>query len=307
MVLAIVMVSVAVFAQNATVEKVWIENNVYQSGQEGMNVHTHFTVEDLKGKKGAICLYFCDSQKQKLQSQMNPYKHSSSGQLYTIDFFTPLYEDTEFNDYPIFVPYQAFSTDNGFTYVVIYSYISNTYKKLDISTWIPFAFNRSSQYAGNDNNNRSIEEKKERRRNFWNKFAEVTGAVAEAMGEMVESYSSTTSATTNYQTTDVYTSTYTTSNDYSTYSGSSSSGSSNNNNGSSSTATNKKPKPCDRCNGTGYVVDDMTPFSTSLCYSYPDQCRKNVQCQICGAFHCTHLRKHVECSKCHGTGFEKQR
>jgi hypothetical protein len=185
MVLVMVMMSVAVFAQTATVEKVWIENNVYQSGQEGMNVHTHFSVEGLKGKKGAICLYFCDSQKQKLQSQMNSYKHHSSGYLYTGEFFTPLYEDTEFNDYPIFVPYQAFSTDNGFTYVIIYSYISNTYKQLDISTWIPFAFNRSRQYASSGNN-RSKEEKKERRRNFWNKFAEVTGAMAEAMGEMAD-------------------------------------------------------------------------------------------------------------------------
>ena len=113
------------------IEKVWLEHNVYQSGEKGMKVHVKFSVNDLKGIKSFAMaqLYF------------NGEQISYTGYAE----FTPSYDNSEYSDFIIFVY-------DGGLYTYAKDYYENINAKVQViisngikSDFIPFAYNKSNR------------------------------------------------------------------------------------------------------------------------------------------------------------------
>jgi hypothetical protein len=115
------MTSTPSLTSSGTIHNITVDYKVTQFGQEGMLIHVKFGVVGMNGVKGRILAYFFDDKGQKLTSTDNKdlsadglYKYQASdGQLIVWDYFTPIYDDAEFNDFQLFMPYSAIEVPAG--------------------------------------------------------------------------------------------------------------------------------------------------------------------------------------------------
>lgn len=97
---------------NGNVEKVWVDHNVFQNNQKGMRIHVKFNVNNMKGKTGRICAYFCYSNGSPLKG--NNYTYMTPEKNVTVQTsFTPNYENCVYNDAVLFLPYSALNMAKG--------------------------------------------------------------------------------------------------------------------------------------------------------------------------------------------------
>ena len=92
----------------ATIENVWIEHNQYVNGQKGMIIHTHFNVHILKGVKISVAAFFFDSNEQPLRGYSGRYR-TKDGIMCSGETVTLPYDDTEYEDFKLFMPYTEFN------------------------------------------------------------------------------------------------------------------------------------------------------------------------------------------------------
>jgi hypothetical protein len=88
----------ASIAPSGSIEKIWLEHNVYENGAYGMNVHCHFTINNKKDKKVGVWLYIADSNNKQVCFK-------NSGGKNSIPYLTPSYDNSEYKDFVIFVGY----------------------------------------------------------------------------------------------------------------------------------------------------------------------------------------------------------
>jgi len=93
--------------QEAQIKKVWIADGK-QGNEKGALIHTAFNTQNLQGKLCRILVFFYDEQGQPIKTSI-PEFTTTSNTLYVGDDFTPRYQSTRFDDYPLFLPYRAFS------------------------------------------------------------------------------------------------------------------------------------------------------------------------------------------------------
>ena len=86
------------------IEKVWLEHNVYKNGEYGMNIHIHFTINNMKGKTGVLCASIYDSNDKSVTFQCSGNGPNASGSI------KPPYDSTEYSDYVIFKGYSSFQS-----------------------------------------------------------------------------------------------------------------------------------------------------------------------------------------------------
>lgn len=116
--LAIVLMAMAshlgtsVESVTATVNKTWVEVDVEQNGKKGVRVHTEFTIQNCNGKSATINIFIANSQGAWVKAKDESYKNSD-GYVYLGSNFTPRYDNTRFNDYKLFIPYDAIAFENG--------------------------------------------------------------------------------------------------------------------------------------------------------------------------------------------------
>ena len=87
---------------SGNIENVWLEFNVYKNGEYGMNIHIHFTINNMKGKTGVICadIDIKDNNDKNITSQC------SGGPAADIaPSIKPSYDNSEYKDYVIFISY----------------------------------------------------------------------------------------------------------------------------------------------------------------------------------------------------------
>lgn len=95
------------------INKVWLEHNTYINGEKGMMIHVDFSVSNLKGEKGRIGVFFISPDGDFVcAGRNNKYSTSTGGQLTVQDTFTPIYEDSRWKDYKLFIPYSEFPDGN---------------------------------------------------------------------------------------------------------------------------------------------------------------------------------------------------
>ena len=102
-----------------SIEKIWMDHNVYQNGEKGMKIHTKFEVKNMKGHKGNVVAYFYwdDSNDTPLKDFDNRY-YTVDGKVSACDNtkITPAYDTTTYNDWVIFMPYNQFHISSSGTH-----------------------------------------------------------------------------------------------------------------------------------------------------------------------------------------------
>lgn len=91
---------------------IWVDCNVYESGQEGMRIHTKFSVDNLKGIPCIAAAYFYFSSGEKLRDFNNSYR-STDGQVSVGSDFTPGYVSTIYEDFTLFMPERELHMADG--------------------------------------------------------------------------------------------------------------------------------------------------------------------------------------------------
>lgn len=89
----------------ASIERVWVDYNVTENGRKGMKIHVKFNVNGMKGEEGGVAAYFyCADDNSPLMSKNGRYE-AVDKQVTAYDSITPGYENTVYNDYDLFMPY----------------------------------------------------------------------------------------------------------------------------------------------------------------------------------------------------------
>lgn len=96
----------------AAFKDMWVDFDVYENEKKGMKVHTKFSVQKMKDIEGYLALYFETKDGTRLKSDVEGFK-STSGQLAAYKLLTPGYDDTNYDDISIFIPYSAFNLATG--------------------------------------------------------------------------------------------------------------------------------------------------------------------------------------------------
>ena len=84
-----------------------LENNVY-----GMRIHTTFSTYNMKGVSSYLAIYFQKKDGSKLLSNNDTYR-SKTGQVAIFKLLKPNFDETEFKDLQMFIPYNEFNLTPG--------------------------------------------------------------------------------------------------------------------------------------------------------------------------------------------------
>lgn len=153
--LSIMMALVAVASQSiasnntvtATVNKTWVEVDVEQNGKKGIRVHTEFTIQNCNGKSATINIFVANSQGAWVNANDENYKNSD-GYVYLGSNFTPRYDNTKFNDYKLFIPYDAINFENGTKEYTCRPYIWYNDKYIADGDGAKFTYTKNSSNVG---------------------------------------------------------------------------------------------------------------------------------------------------------------
>jgi hypothetical protein len=116
------------------IEKVWLEHNVYNNGEKGMNIHCHFSIDGMKGKKVVLCAFIRDSNDKSITFQCNGQSNGGS--------IIPPYDRSEYEDFVIFKSYSAFqSLPQGKTELNVHVRLIDD-DTLDMSDYVYFSYTR---------------------------------------------------------------------------------------------------------------------------------------------------------------------
>jgi TIR domain len=95
----------------AQITSIWQDHNVWKGERKGMMIHVAFKIQNLKGKDGQVATYFCFSDGSYLKSYDN--NRDPAGNLCVSDNFVPGYDDTVWDDFKLFMPYDILHLEKG--------------------------------------------------------------------------------------------------------------------------------------------------------------------------------------------------
>ena len=96
----------------ATFKDLWVDFDVYENSQKGMKIHAKFSVTSMKNVEGYLACYFEKKDGTRLTSNTSGYT-SKTGQLAVYKLITPTYDQTDYNDLSVFIPYSEINVPPG--------------------------------------------------------------------------------------------------------------------------------------------------------------------------------------------------
>ena len=127
---------------SATIQKVWVDHNVYENGNKGMRIHIKMNVYNLRSKQGRAVAYFYTSSGTALVDRNNQY-NTNIGTVCCSGNLNPGYDNTLYEDFTVFMPYYELhiSTKGSYKFFVsIWDYNTSPHKELTQSDWIGFTY-----------------------------------------------------------------------------------------------------------------------------------------------------------------------
>ena len=91
----------------ANIQKIWVDHNQFEGGVKGIRIHVKFHVDHFKGSKGRVVAYFYKKNGDALKDFNEKYD-TIDGYVCVWKNFTPLYDNTLFSDFKLFMPYREF-------------------------------------------------------------------------------------------------------------------------------------------------------------------------------------------------------
>jgi hypothetical protein len=88
------------------------EHNIVQGGQKGMVIHAHFNVEGAKDQSCQAAAYFYFSNGDILKDFNKTYR-APDGQVSVASNFTPPYDQSSYDDFTMFMPYDELEMAKG--------------------------------------------------------------------------------------------------------------------------------------------------------------------------------------------------
>lgn len=92
--------------------KMSVEYNVRENNLYGMRIHTNFSTYNMKGVDSYLAIYFQKKDGSKLLSNNDTYR-SKTGQVAVFKLLKPNFDETEFKDLQMFIPYNEFNLTPG--------------------------------------------------------------------------------------------------------------------------------------------------------------------------------------------------
>ena len=90
--------------KSAKINRVWVDHNVYEDGMKGMRIHINMNAYNLKSKQCRASVYFYTDSGTALTDRNNNY-HTTDGKVSCGENFNPGYDNTIYEDFTIFMPY----------------------------------------------------------------------------------------------------------------------------------------------------------------------------------------------------------
>lgn len=94
----------------ANIQNVWVEHNQFEDGEKGMRIHVKFDVQNHKSQKGRVSCYFYKGDGTALKDT-NGYYKTNDGNVSCGKDFTPSYDDSIYEDFKLFMPYNELHTN----------------------------------------------------------------------------------------------------------------------------------------------------------------------------------------------------
>ena len=92
-------------APRVTAHKIWIDHDVTRDGRKGMLIHAKFTTHNMKEVDSYLAVYFSQKNGYKLKTNNKNYA-STEGQVAVFRSMKPGFDETEFADLSVFIPYE---------------------------------------------------------------------------------------------------------------------------------------------------------------------------------------------------------
>ena len=90
-----------------------IEYNVTENGQLGMRIKQNFLIYNAQNSKCIMAVYFYNADDGKALVDRDGIQASADGKVAAFTTFTPNYQNTQFNDLSVFMPYDELELGNG--------------------------------------------------------------------------------------------------------------------------------------------------------------------------------------------------
>lgn len=103
---------VAPGAPHITFNKIWIDYDVTQEGRKGMLIHAKFTAFNMKDVDSYLAVYFSQKNGYKLKTNNTKYA-SKEGQVAIYKKMKPGYDETDYDDLSVFIPYEELNLVRG--------------------------------------------------------------------------------------------------------------------------------------------------------------------------------------------------
>ena len=98
---------------SATINKVWVDHNVYQNNQKGMKIHVKFDAYNVYNHQIKVCVYFYYKNGDALKGINGSEYITSSGKVTVQTTSTANYTNTTWNDITLFMPYSYLNMASG--------------------------------------------------------------------------------------------------------------------------------------------------------------------------------------------------
>lgn len=97
----------------AKLDNVYIDYNVTEGGKLGMRIKQSFNIYNSQSKQCIMAVYFHDAETGVALVDKNSVKASADGKVAAFTYFTPNYQNTQFTDLSVFMPYDELELGSG--------------------------------------------------------------------------------------------------------------------------------------------------------------------------------------------------
>jgi hypothetical protein len=123
--------------------KIWVDHNFGSGSTKGMRIHIKFEVDNLKDVSCRVIAYFHFQSGIKLKSNENSSYRTSDNQVCVGSNFEPSYNESTYNDFPLFIPYSEFGISSTGIHELKFEvslYVKKTNHFFAQSHWVYFDY-----------------------------------------------------------------------------------------------------------------------------------------------------------------------
>ena len=93
---------------SAEIEGVWIKFDLVRDGRKGMEFHIRFHISNHRGRRGRACIFVYEEDGDPVRNDGEGCYVTPSGFLTVQETFTPRYDQSLYEDFCLFLPYDQF-------------------------------------------------------------------------------------------------------------------------------------------------------------------------------------------------------